>query len=218
MATHANRSKERLTPSQARSARRARRRARKRLLRYGGLGVIGVISSLFIVALFLPGLPFARGGQGGLFGSSAPDGPGVRVADQGGTLIAFDAEHPPYNSVPATSGWHYDQPLAPVRWGVHDSVVPDEYRLHNLEHGGVGIHYDCPDGCPETVAQLTELVDSGVDGGLKLLLSPYPGMDSKIALTAWTFLQKLDEYDEDLVKDFINSHESSPNAPEANAR
>ncbi|MDA1349294.1 MAG: DUF3105 domain-containing protein [Chloroflexi bacterium] len=217
MATQAKPSKERMTPSQARSARRARKKARKRLLRYGGLGLIGFISALFIVALFLPGLPFANG-RGGLFGGGAPTGPGTRVSDQGQTHIAFNDDHPPFNSVPATSGWHYGQPLAPVRWGVHDSVVADEYRIHNLEHGGIGIHYDCPEGCPETVAQLADIVDRGVDGGLKILLSPYPGMDSKIALTAWTFIQKLDEFDDDLVKDFIESHESSPNAPEANAR
>ena len=55
-------------------------------------------------------------------------------------------------------------------------------------------------------------------GGLKLLMSPYPDMDSKLALTAWDFILKLDEYDEGLVKEFIDSHESSPNAPEPLAR
>ena len=87
-----------------------------------------------------------------------------------------------------------------------------------MEHGGIGIHYDCPEGCPEMLKQLSELVDRGVNGGLKILMSPYPEMDSKIALTAWTFLQTLDQFDEDMVKDFIDSHESSPNSPEANAR
>ena len=101
---------------------------------------------------------------------------------------------------------------------MHETPLKDEYRIHNLEHGGIGIHYDCPEGCPEMVAELTDLVNRGVDGGLKLLLSPYPGMGSKLVLTAWTFIQKLEAYDEGLVKDFIDSHESSPNAPEANAR
>ena len=168
-----------------------------------------------MVALFLPSLPFA---SGGLFGRGAPDGPGTRIASQGETHIGFEDEHPSYRSVPATSGWHYGQPLAPVRWGTHDTVVIDEYRLHNLEHGGIGIHYDCPEGCPEMVAELTKLVERGVDGGLKLLLSPYPDMGSKLVLTAWTFIQELDEYDEGLVKDFIDSHHASPNAPEPNAR
>ncbi len=215
MVTNENKSKQRLTPSQARSARRSRSKSRKRFVRYGGVAAIGSVSLLFIIALFLPGLPFAGGG---LFGENTPDGPGLKIEDQGRTHIAYEADHPEYNSKPATSGWHYAQPLAPVRWGIHDSYVADEYIVHNLEHGGIGIHYDCPEGCPEMLKQLSELVDRGVNGGLKILMSPYPEMDSKIALTAWTFLQTLDQFDEDMVKDFIDSHESSPNSPEANAR
>ena len=217
MATQARRSKDRLTPSQTRAARRARRRTRRRLLRYGAMGAVASIAFLFIMALFLPSLPFGR--TGGLFGGGAPDGPGVRIEDQGRThLFERGEEHPPYNSVPATSGSHHAQPSAPVRWGVHDEFVADEYRVHNLEHGGVGVHYNCPEGCPELVAQLQEIVDRAVDGGLKVLMSPYPDMDSKIALTAWTFIEELDEFDEDRVKDFIDAHESSPNAPEPDAR
>ncbi len=218
MSTQTGRSKDRLTPSQTRSARRARRKAQRQLLRYAGLGAIGAVAVLFVVALILPGLPL--GGDGGLFGRGIPGGPGERIDDQGRDHIRLNAAHPPYNSAPATSGWHYAQPLAPVRWGVHDDFVEDEYRIHNLEHGGIGIHYDCPDGCPEMVAELTTLVDRGVDGGLKLLLSPYPGMDdnSRLVLTAWNFMQQLDDYDEDLVRAFIDSHESSPNSPEPNAR
>ena len=86
------------------------------------------------------------------------------------------------------------------------------------EHGGIGIHYDCPDGCQDMANELTDLVDRGVAGGLKLLMSPYPDMDSKLALTAWDFILKLDEYDEGLVKEFIDSHHSSPNSPEPLAR
>ena len=171
---------------------------------------------LFIVALFLPGLSaqvFESFGSRGV-----PTGPGGKIENQGREHVPLDAAHPPYNSVPATSGWHYAQPLAPVYWGVHDSFVPDEYRLHNMEHGGIGIHYDCPDGCQDMVDELTGLVDRGVAGGLKLLMSPYPDMDSKLALTAWDFILRLDEYDEELVKEFIDSHESSPNAPEPNVR
>ena len=123
-------------------------------------------------------------------------------------------DHPTYNSVPATSGWHYDLPLAPARWGIYDEPVADEVLLHNLEHGYVNVHYDCPEGCPELLTQLTGLVQEGIDRGGKLLMSPYPGMDNRIALTAWTFLDRFDEFDEERIRAFVNAHESSPNAPE----
>ena len=216
MASQPKRRRDRLTPSQARAARRTRRQRRRRLVRVAGFSLIGAIAFIFILGLFLPSLPIT--GSGGIFGRSTPDGPGVRVASQGGTHIDQGQSHPSYNSIPATSGWHYEQPLAPVRWGVHDEVVADEYRMHNLEHGGIGVHYDCPDGCPELVQQLTEIVERSRDAGLKVLLSPYPDMETTIALTAWTFIDRFDVFDEDRVKDFISAHESSPNAPEANAR
>ena len=86
--------------------------------------------------------------------------------------------------------------------------------MHNLEHGYINFHYDCPEECPELVAQLSELVQEGIDQGGKLLMSPYPEMDRKIAVTAWTFLDRMDAFDEDRIRAFVNAHESSPNAPE----
>ena len=215
MAAPARHRRDRLTPSQARAARRTRRQRRRRLVRYAGFSAIGAIAFIFIIGLVLPSLPIT---PGGIFGSSAPDGPGVRTEDQGGLHIPIGQEHPAYATVPATSGWHHSQPLAPVRWGVHEEVVADEYRVHNLEHGGIGVHYDCPDGCPELVEQLTAIVERARGEGLKVLMSPYPGMETAIALTAWTFIDKFDVFDEERVKAFISAHESSPNAPEANAR
>ncbi len=218
MATRAKQS-QKLTPTQARAARRARRQFRRRFLRYGAMTAVGAVALAFIVALFLPSFSFAGGGSfGGFFGGSAPDGPGERIADLGATHIAPGEDHPAYNSIPATSGWHLGQPLAPAPWGVHIDVLEDEVLLHNLEHGGVGVHYDCPDGCAELVQQLSELVTTAANRGGKVIMSPYPSMDSTITLTAWTFIHQLDAFDEDRVRDFLGAHESSPNAPEPNAR
>ncbi len=218
MATRAKRS-QKLTPTQARAARRARRQTRRRFLRYGTMTAVGAIALAFIVALFLPSFSFAGGGHfGGLIGRGAPDGPGLRIDDLGAVHISPGQDHPPYNSVPATSGWHLGQPLAPAPWGVHINVLEDEVLIHNLEHGGVGVHYDCPDGCDELVEQLGELVKTATDRGGKMIMSPYPGMDSTISLTAWTFIDQFDFFDEDRVRDFVGAHESSPNAPEPTAR
>ncbi len=218
MATRAKRT-QKLTPTQARAARRARRQFRRRFRRYGVMTGVGAIALAFIVALFLPSFSFAGGGGfGGFFGGSAPDGPGERIADLGAVHITPGQSHPPYNSVPATSGWHLGQPLAPAPWGVHSEVLEDEVLIHNLEHGGIGVHYDCPDGCDALVEQLRELVQTAADRGGKVILSPYPGMDSTISLTAWTFIDQFDVFDEDRIRDFVGAHESSPNAPEPTAR
>ena len=216
MASESNRPKTRKTPSEARAARRARGHARRRLRRIIIGTAVASIAVIFIFSLFLPSLSLGR--SSGILGRSAPDGPGIRVESQGRAHINPGEEHPPYNSVPATSGSHYPRPLAPARWAVHAESVPDEIRLHNLEHGGIGVHYNCPEGCDELADQLAEIVRDSTRQGLKVIMSPYPDMDTTIALTAWTFIDKFDQFDEQRVRDFIEAHESSPNAPEPTAR
>ena len=200
-----------MTPTQARAARRQRRQRRRRVYRYAGGLAITLVAGALILSLFLPGLPLDS-----LFRGGAPEGPGIRVEDQGREHVAPGEEHPEYSTLPPTSGWHYNVPLAPARWGIYDEILENEILLHNLEHGYVNVHYNCPDGCEELVAQLTDLVQEGVDRGGKLLMSPYPDMDSRIALTAWNFIDQFEEFDEDRIRSFVNAHESSPNAPEWN--
>ena len=143
------------------------------------------------------------------------DGPGRKIEDQGRAHVRPGDSHPPYNSVPATSGWHYPIPQAPAPWGVYDEVLPDEVLVHNLEHGGVGVHYDCPDGCDDLVAQLAAIVSGAVGQGFKIVMSPYPGLETRIVLTAWNFLAGFEEFDAQRMLEFVRAHESSPNAPES---
>ena len=144
----------------------------------------------------------------------APNGPGRRVPDQGREHVELGQRHPDHNSLPATSGWHFGQPYGPADWGIYEEALPDEVLLHNLEHGGVGVQYDCPAGCDELVAKLRGFVARVVNEGAKVIMSPYPGLDARIALTAWTFLEEFDDFDEARITAFISAHESSLNAPE----
>ena len=45
-------------------------------------------------------------------------------------------------------------------------------------------------------------------------MSPYPGMDTRFALTAWTYMDQFDELDPDRVAAFAGAHMNSPNSPE----
>ena len=208
----------RLSPSQARAARRARRHRRRRMIRYGTAIAIAAVSFIFIVGLFLPGALVGGGGGGGLFGGGAPDGPGDQIPTAGTGHVAPGTAHDPYTSVPATSGQHFGAPLSPVRWGVHEEPLQPEEYLHNLEHGGIAIFYDCPDGCDSIQGQLTTLVEEAVKNGGKVLLSPHSDTGATISLAAWIFLDQFEAFDEERIRAFVNSHESSPNAPEPFAR
>jgi hypothetical protein len=213
MATKGESKRRRLTPTQARSARRARRAARRKWLKFGGGAVALAIAGAFIVSLFLPGLPFGRGGGGQDPAAGGAEVPGVRFANQGQTHIGQSDGHPEYNSVPASSGWHYAHAAAPVDWGIYNEVLADEVLVHNLEHGGIRIHYNCPDGCSELVSQL---VDSA-RLGRKVVLSPYTNMEATIALVAWNYVDTFEDYDAERIREFIAAHESSSNAPEWSA-
>ena len=201
MATTTKRRKDRLTPTQARAARRDRRTRRRRIIRFGAFISIAAISFLFVASLFAGSIPISFGTATG-----NPD-LGEVFPEQPYSHIGFGEEHPPYNTVPASSGWHY---AALPKWGIYDRFIPDETLVHNLEHGGVRIHYDCPDGCPDLVDRLADIARRERE----VVMSPYPDMGSKIALVAWTVVDKLDELDEERVVDFINAHRNSNRAPE----
>ena len=127
------------------------------------------------------------------------DLPGTLVPSQGNAHVQLATDpHAPYNSDPPTSGPHLPY-LAP--WGIHTTPIPKELQIHNLEDGGVVVQYSCE--CPELVGKLTSIVkryDHGV------ILAPYPGMKSKIALTAWTRMDGFDEFDEARIVRFIKAY------------
>ena len=126
-------------------------------------------------------------------------GPGEPVPLQGNDHIAsIGAPHDPYNSNPPTSGWHVG---FVARWGIHSSPIPKELQVHNLEDGGVIIQYNCND-CKDLVLNLTKVAKRYN----RIVLAPYPNMDSKIALTAWGKIERLQEFDEKQIVRFIEAY------------
>ena len=97
-------------------------------------------------------------------------------------------------------------------WGMYDQPIPKEYQVHNLEDGGVLLQYSCPKGCPDLIKKLQALLVKYKKRAdtekkyLHLVIAPYPLMDSRLALTAWTRLAKLDDFDEALIDRFIEAY------------
>ena len=86
-----------------------------------------------------------------------------------------------YNSNPPTSGNHTAQ-TAP--WGISTTPLPDISLVHNLEHGGIVIHYR-PDLDAPQQQQLTELVRDLRGRDRKVVLAPRAENDAPIAAAAW---------------------------------
>jgi hypothetical protein len=133
---------------------------------------------------------------------SSQPAPGVAVAIQGQQHIDDGASHPPYNSDPPTSGWHY---VEPADAGYYEEPLEDEQLIHNLEHGHVVISYDCSKlaDCDAVKADLRDLVDRF--DAWKIVAVPRENADAAIALTAWGRIDKLEVYDEDRIVRFVDS-------------
>jgi len=140
--------------------------------------------------------------------------PGEFIASLGNRHIeSVNTPHDPYNSLPPTSGPHLNEK---AKWGISDTPIPDELQTHNLEDGGVMVQYNCEvgksleeatqsaktDECKKLIADLTEIVSKYKE---KVLLAPYPKLDARIALTAWTRIDKFNDIDKDRVAKFIGA-------------
>ena len=200
-----------MTKGQIRAERRQRSERRKARRRAIYFTVGGLLAAAFIISLLVPGGLSGRNSAQQVSATLNTGGPVEIQADQGRDHITVGATNDEYITRPATSGGHWpvtgpseESPFgAPVRWGNYQEEVTDEALVHNLEHGGIGLHYNCPDGCDDTVQQLLEMAPRGFS---QFVISPYSNMDKKIALTSWRHVQYLDEFDETAVRTFINEY------------
>ena len=145
---------------------------------------------------------------------------GTVVPDEGRAHVD-PSTSPTYKSYPPASGPHYSvQGIAPVPWMTIAALQEGQY-IHNLEHGGIVILYNCPSGadCTTLKNSLENYVKNlapiePTHNEVKVVLSPYShGMDKKVALVAWGYIQFLDSYDQNAITQFYENH--ADKGPEA---
>ena len=169
---------------------------------------------------------------GWLFWASTRPLPGEKLPDLGREHIEIGKEAA-YNSNPPTSGSHY---VDWVRAGVYTEPKDDRNLVHSLEHGYVVMHYKCdlpvilegaqrPIGsnekdsiatpsaplqndtngkCDSRKAQLEEIYNK--KGKSKLIVIVRPNLETSFALTAWTYLDKFNDFDAARIEKFIDAH------------
>ena len=200
-----------MTKSQIREERRQKSNSRKRRRRTLLMSGVIVIAIFFIASLVVsPGLDSQD--------QNSPDGKGLNTSghisldpDDGRDHIEPDNfSNFQYSVKPATSGPHWYSPVTPVdlpspaRWGIYESILPDEILVSNLENGGIGLHYNCPEGCDEIITQFEDLVPRDPKF---YIVSPYPDMTSKLAVTSWRHHLFLDEFNKEEILKFINEYQ-----------
>ncbi len=172
----------------------------------GGMAIFAIIVALLIPGGFAGGNIFSSGAT-----SRINTGGPVPIEPDAGLAHVLPGEpHENYRTLPATSGPHWFVPPSielptgsPARWGVYEQELRDEILIHNLEHGGIGLHYNCPEGCPELVAQLLTIPPTGFS---QYIVSPYSNMDHRIAVTAYRHLMYLEEFDEARIQEFVDAY------------
>ncbi len=178
--------KEREAAAKAKRERERRRSHRKRLTVRTALIVFAITAAVLVPMRLL-------------------NRPGRQVQSQGRDHIPVGTSHTVrYNSDPPTSGPHYDPSARP---GIYDEPIPDGYLVHSLEHGYVIISYnveEMPEQEAESlVAQLAEIAEG--ERLWKLIVVPRPGMEHRIALTAWQRIDTMERVDARRVRRFISA-------------
>ena len=140
----------------------------------------------------------------------SPDIPGEFHESAGRQHVNEDVDYPtnpptsgPHNPVPLPAGVYRDPQLALV-----------ERAVHSMEHGSVIIWYNCEAGgldrdeCNALIDGLRDRYENLLMGeaGGGLLIINNPDQDAFIALTSWTRLLELDEFDEERIDEFLDAN------------
>lgn len=94
----------------------------------------------------------------------------------------------------------------------YDTIIPDENAVHSLEHGAVWITHD------ESLSEddLRTLEDLAGENPY-LMVSPYPGQDSPVVLSAWGVQLSLDSLDDERLPVFLTKYLQGEQTPEPGA-
>lgn len=179
-----------------------RRRSKLVWWTVGSIAAIGVIAAIVASIVFAPEPPpTLEPGTGD--GSSIE---GLETFENTATHVEGSVE---YDQTPPTGG---DHNAIWLNCGVYDQPVPNENAVHSLEHGAIWVTYDPAVVSADELAALEAQLPSSY-----VVLSPYEGMDSPIALSAWNAQIKVDSADDARIGEFLTSFWRSQAAPEPNA-
>lgn len=89
--------------------------------------------------------------------------------------------------------------------GIYDEPVETKYALHSLEHGAVWVTYP-----PDTPASDIAALQTMARGHSYIILSPFEGQESAVALTAWGFQLEVDSVRDRRIAQFMERYERGP--------
>ena len=94
-----------------------------------------------------------------------------------------------------------------AKWGEY-SYLPPQRFVHNLEHGGIVFLYDpcVPDVVVNALRTFARGFAGDASGDFRWVMTPYPGLDTPVAVLAWGWAWMSDCVDVDAMTTFIRAH------------
>ena len=116
-----------------------------------------------------------------------------------------------YQLMPPVGGEHFP---VPGTCGFYrpGTEPPEEYLVHDLEHGAIWIAYD-PDLDDAQIGALSALVAEQA----KVIATPLDDLEAPLVASAWGRQMLLDSVDDPRLVQFIDTYRNSGNAPEPHA-
>lgn len=116
-----------------------------------------------------------------------------------------------YEHTPPAGGLHSSTLL---NCGIYSEPIPNENVVHSLEHGAVWITYD-PTLSDSDVAELRDFVE-GLRQRVReyIVVSPYEGLPSPVAASAWERQVFLDGVDDERLRQFVDQFVRGTQSPE----
>lgn len=168
----------------------------------GSTAAVAVIAAIVASIVFAPAPPPTYGA----LDSTGVEIEGVETFENSNDHVdgAVEYEQSPPAGGPHNAVW--------LNCGIYTEPQPNENAVHSMEHGAVWVTYDPAEVSGEELDTLRSQLPSSY-----VILSPYEGMDTPIALSAWNAQLKLDSASDDRIPTFFEEYWRSQNVPEPNA-
>ena len=170
---------------------------------------VGVAVLVILGAILVPGLLSDDDAKPGADPSGSVDTNSlaqVQVYDVPPYVHVSDGVAVDYPQTPPVGGDHWN---AWLECGVYGGEVPDEYAVHDLEHGSVWITYR-PDEVDEAgVEALAEVLPQNG------IMSPYPTQEAPVVLTVWGAQLAVLGADDPRIALFLDKYDGGGTSPEA---
>jgi hypothetical protein len=184
--------------------RQLAKRRRSRLVWW----IVGSVAALLVVAAIVASIVFAPAAPP-TYDRGDSDGSGIEGLETFENTANHVDTAVDYEQTPPAGG---DHNAIWLNCGVYTEPVPNENAVHSLEHGAVWVTYDPAQVSDDDIAALEAQLPSTYT-----VLSPYEGMDTPIAVSAWNAQLKVDAADDERIEEFVRAYWRSTNAPEPNA-